>query len=425
RRGRLRPVCVGLRRRPPRRRDRSQPWGGCAVTVSVGPRPYFLINELDNVGNDGPNVTFCHPGLKATLRQCANTLTTFRFCPSNFVLGHCGAALQFLERTDRGHDVALRMGAGAAECDINLTKDKKLVCCHKRCNLHETTDVLARPRLVAKYSRPFRPVGPTPRASAKCCTTDFTLHEIQNEMYGRMSSRNRQAKTVEEYLSRPPELQTGLYLHDCPHSHADFVQVVNASGGNFVPEFKSLNGTVLSKLGLTREEFVQMVLDGYENMTDAERVCLQLFTWEDLYYLTNRTCYGKHVCPGQEPLSDVVRSTPASKELCTARRLWRLGNRAGHTHAAGARRAWGRRPYQLRLGGVGGKVGDFGVDPRAIPRDVRVLIEQSRLAGTLQTDADLLKVIYVLYKDVSVEAIFTDWPSVVSFYANCKGIRLR
>ena len=145
------------------------------TTVSIGPRPYFLINEMDN----------SNPELKSTLQKCALNIKSFR--PSNFVLGHRGAALQFPEHTDRSHDAATRMGAGIVECDINLTKDKQLICRHERCDLHLTTNVLVTP-LASKCTQPFRPaIGSLP-ATAKCCTTDFTLSEIQNQMCGRMVS---------------------------------------------------------------------------------------------------------------------------------------------------------------------------------------------------------------------------------------------
>ena len=48
--------------------------------VSIGPRPYFLINEMDN----------SNPELKSTLQECALNIKTFR--PSDFVLGHRGVS---------------------------------------------------------------------------------------------------------------------------------------------------------------------------------------------------------------------------------------------------------------------------------------------------------------------------------------------
>ena len=43
----------------------------------------------------------------------------------------------------------------------------------------------------------------------------------------------------------------------------------------------------------------------------------------------------------------------------------------------------------------------------------------SKLSEVLRSDMS-----DVLYEDVGAKAIFTDWPSVVTFYANCKGIAL-
>ena len=49
----------------------------------------------------------------------------------------------------------------------------------------------------------------------------------------------------------------------------------------------------------------------------------------------------------------------------------------------------------------------------------------SKLSRVLREDADILKVLDVLYEDVGIKAIWTDWPSIATFYANCKGIDLR
>jgi len=54
--------------------------------------------------NDTKVVGFTRPGLKKTLQQCIHNLKSFK--PSDFVLGHRGAALQFPEHTDRSHDAA-------------------------------------------------------------------------------------------------------------------------------------------------------------------------------------------------------------------------------------------------------------------------------------------------------------------------------
>ncbi len=72
------------------------------------------------------------------------------------------------------------MGAGIQECDVTFTKDKKLVCRHSQCDLHTTTNVVAIPELNAKCTTPFKPaVKGSAAATAKCCTSDFTLDELK------------------------------------------------------------------------------------------------------------------------------------------------------------------------------------------------------------------------------------------------------
>eukprot|EP00984_Skeletonema_dohrnii_P013081 scaffold5388_cov151-Skeletonema_dohrnii-CCMP3373.AAC.1 len=316
--------------------------------VSIGPRPYFLINEMDN----------SNPELKRTLQKCTLNIKSFR--PSDFVLGHRGAALQFPEHTDRSHDAATRMGAGVVECDINLTKDKQLICRHEMCDLHLTTNVLMTP-LASKCTKQFRPaIGNLP-ATAKCCTTDFTLSEIQTQMCGRMSSSNKHAKTPQQYISHTKSFQTELYAHDCPHiqSHKNFIDVV---------------------------------LHDY-NSTDPSRVYFQGFEWEDLYY---------------------VAKTPFGLNTFALDKNWLALTYTRH-----------------QLLNYFHPLVDNGVT--AIAPSISMLLEvdtENNLVPTLyakvlRTDSDVIKVLDVLYEDVGIMAIWTDWPSVATFYANCKGISLR
>ena len=58
--------------------------GRSEVNVQLGPRPFFLINDMA----DSP--------LKRKLQQCS---AAERYQPSNFSIGHRGAPLQFPEHT--------------------------------------------------------------------------------------------------------------------------------------------------------------------------------------------------------------------------------------------------------------------------------------------------------------------------------------
>src|SRR5919106_3087773 len=109
--------------------------------VQVGPRPYFLVDDMD----PGP--------LKTTLQQCSEKPLK----KTDFSIGHRGAALQFPEHTKESYEAAARMGAGIVECDVTFTNDKQLVCRHAQNDLHTTTSILAIPELAAKCTKGFTP----------------------------------------------------------------------------------------------------------------------------------------------------------------------------------------------------------------------------------------------------------------------------
>jgi glycerophosphoryl diester phosphodiesterase len=68
------------------------------LLVQLGPRPYYLVDELD----DG--------ALKDKLDSCKNEPKS----TSSFSISHRGAPLEFPEHSRQGYDAAARMGAG--EC---------------------------------------------------------------------------------------------------------------------------------------------------------------------------------------------------------------------------------------------------------------------------------------------------------------------
>ena len=113
-----------------------QPRSAEDYLVSLGPRPYYLINNM----TDGP--------LKTKLQSCENLPQTI----NKFSIGHRGGGtLQFPEETKQSEDAGARMGAGVLECDVSFTADRKLVCRHSLCDLHTTTNILLHPELAAKF----------------------------------------------------------------------------------------------------------------------------------------------------------------------------------------------------------------------------------------------------------------------------------
>jgi glycerophosphoryl diester phosphodiesterase len=159
------------------------------ASVQLGPRPYYLVDDMQ----PGP--------LKERLEQCSEG----PFRPSDFSIGHRGAAMQFPEHTRESYVAAARMGAGVLECDVTFTSDRELVCRHSQCDLHTTTNILAIPELAEKCSVPFTPADAatgTP-ANAQCCTSDITLAEFKS-LCGKMDASDPNATTVEQYLGGTP-----------------------------------------------------------------------------------------------------------------------------------------------------------------------------------------------------------------------------
>src|SRR5262249_17283215 len=162
--------------------------------VQVGPRPYYLIEAMD----DGP--------LKEALQQCSEKPLK----KTDFSIGHRGGGtLQFPEHTKESHEAGARMGAGIQECDVTFTKDGELVCRHDQCALHNTTNILTDKMLAPKCSQPFSPAqfdasgNLTKPASALCCTSDLSLDEFKT-LKGKMDASNPEAQTEAEFQGGTP-----------------------------------------------------------------------------------------------------------------------------------------------------------------------------------------------------------------------------
>src|SRR5262245_14548227 len=157
---------------------------GVNVQVQVGPRPYYLVNDMDE------------GALKDELLSCREQPMK----PTQFSIGHRGATMQFPEETAESIQAGARMGAGILECDVTFTRDRQLVCRHSQCDLHSTTNILTIPELAAKCTQPFRPADPASArpASAKCCSSDLSLAEFRR-LRGKMDGANPNARTIEDY----------------------------------------------------------------------------------------------------------------------------------------------------------------------------------------------------------------------------------
>jgi glycerophosphoryl diester phosphodiesterase len=156
--------------------------------VSLGPRPYYIINNMTS------------SPLKTKPESCENG----PFSVTGFSIGHRGGGtLRFPEETVEATMAGARMGAGILECDVSFTKDRGLVCRHSLCDLHTTTNILLHPELAKKCTVPFTPANATSPANALCCTTDITTAEFQS-LCGKQDGFNASAKNVKDYQYGTP-----------------------------------------------------------------------------------------------------------------------------------------------------------------------------------------------------------------------------
>ena len=200
---------------------------GGPAAVQLGPRPFFLVDDM----TDGP--------LKNELESAPRPVQT-----SDFSIGHRGAALQFPEHTRESYDAAARMGAGILECDVTFTKDRELVCRHAQCDLHTTTNILARRWPRSARSRSRRP------CSTRTATLTRRRRRVPHQRHharrvqdaarqdGRVDPR---AHTVAEYLGGTP---TSAPTSTRPTSgtlltHKESIELFKKLGVKMTPELKA------------------------------------------------------------------------------------------------------------------------------------------------------------------------------------------
>ena len=284
-----------------------------AHSVQVGPRPYFLIEDME----DGT--------LKQRLQRCADRPLK----KSDFSIGHRGAPLQFPEHTKESYAAAARMGAGILECDVTFTKDRELVCRHSQCDLHTTTNILATD-LATKCSEPFTPAEFDPLtgerikpASAKCCTSDITLAEFKT-LEGKMDAANPDATTVEEYLDGTPSWRTDLYTgRGTLMSHTESIELFKDLGVKMTPELKTPSVPMPYDGDYTQEDYAQQMIDEYEAAgVGPEDVYAQSFNLSDiLYWISSEPEFG-----GQ---AEVILNEKGADDAGEA------GNPVGHVYHEG------------------------------------------------------------------------------------------
>jgi glycerophosphoryl diester phosphodiesterase len=284
---------------------------GKPQNVQVGPRPYFLVEDMDS------------SPLKHRLQLCSEKPLR----KTDFSIGHRGAGLQFPEHTKESYEAAVRMGAGIVECDVTFTKDKELVCRHAQNDLHTTTNILDTP-LAATCIKPFTPATFNPDgslatpATAECRTSEITLAEFKT-LKGKMDGFNDKATTVKDFMAGTPNFRTDLYASKGTlMTHAESIELFKELDVKMTPELKF--PTVQMPFdNFTQEQYAQKMIDEYKAAGVSPRdVWAQSFNQPDiLYWIKNEPAFGKQAVflddanLPNELAADATKNRPGSARI--------------------------------------------------------------------------------------------------------------
>lgn len=386
-------------------------------SVQLGPRPFFLVNEMSE------------SSLKRELKNCAENKPFFT--RSSFSIGHRGAPLLFPEHTKESYEAAARMGAGVLECDVTFTKDKELVCRHAQNDLHTTTNILATP-LAAKCTKPFSPAVfdaagnlVTP-ASAECRTSDITLAEFRT-LRGKMDAFNPRATTATEYLGGTANWRTDLFSGPTSGTlltHKESIALFKKLGVQMTPELKSPSVTMPFN-GFTQEAYAQKMIDEYKQAGVKPRnVWPQSFDKRDVnYWIAREPAFGKQAVYLDD--ANVVADLPGYSELVS--------------YKAEGINIVAPPIFALLTTSSSGDIvpSQYARDAKAAGLDIITwTLERSGILAdggngfyyqtfdsAIKREGDVFRVLDVLAKDVGILGIFSDWPATTTFYANCAGLK--
>lgn len=393
---------------------------GKIQNIQVGPRPFYLIENMD----DSP--------LKRSLEQCFEKPMK----KSDFSIGHRGAGLQFPEHTKESYEAAARMGAGILECDVTFTSDKELVCRHSQCDLHTTTNILLTP-LAAKCSEPFTPAEFDPvtgertkDASAKCCTSDITLEEFKT-LCGKMDAADLNATTVEQYVGGTPNYRTDLYATcGTVMSHAESIELFKKLGVKMTPELKSPSVDMPYQGDYTQQEYAQQMIDEYTSAgVPPRKVFAQSFNIDDVrYWIKNTPAFGSQAVylDGRNDVEGFDHTnpdtwSPSMEELADgdvniiAPPMWMLLKVDDKGKIVPS-------VYAERAKAAGLDIITWTLERSGLLKDGGGWYYQT-VTDAIDNDGDMYTVLDMLAKDVGILGIFSDWPGTVSYYANCMGLK--
>ncbi len=386
------------------------PAAAVAGTVQLGPRPAYLIDQMD----DSP--------LKQKLASCAD----MTFQKNDFSIGHRGAAMMFPEHTKESYNAAATMGAGIVECDVTFTADKELVCRHAQNDLHTTTNILATD-LAPKCTAGFSPANGGTAASAECRASDITLAEFKT-LNGKMDAADSNAKTLDAFLNATANWRTDLYAtKGTVMTHAETIEHFKKLDVKFTPELKTPS-VEMPFDGFSQDDYAQKMIDEYKAAgVPASDVWAQSFNLEDvLYWIENEPEFGKQAVYLDDSY-DIEGWSPQKPET------W--------THKMSDLKAMGVNyiapPMWALVALENGEIVPSTYAKEANAAGLNLITWTLERSGPLangggwyfqtikeatNNDAMYFELLDVLAQEVGIKGMFSDWPATTTYYANCMSI---
>ena len=233
-------------------------------------------------------------------------------------------------------------------------------------------------------------------------------------------------------IGTTPDWRTNMYSYSCAETMSlkEQIEQVDAYGLNFTAEAKTPEVPMPFEGDYTQEDFVQQIVDTFNDADiDPSRVWLQSFLPADIYYwIDNTPEYGQQAVYLDERADTIpvvgyelaVASLPGLAERgvkIIAPSIWQLVTADNATneivpssYAIAAKEAgleiitWSfERSGPLSIAGGG--------------------YYYSSISNLIQNDGDEYKVIDVVAQKVGATKIFADWPSAITYYANCFGLK--
>jgi glycerophosphoryl diester phosphodiesterase len=353
------------------------------------------------------------------------------FFPTDFSIGHRGAALQFPEHTKESYEAAARMGAGIVECDVTFTADGQLVCRHAECDLHTTTNIVATP-LNTSCSVPW--TGPPPAPGPLCCASDLTLAQFKT-LQGKMDASNPNASTAAGFLGGTASWRTDLYTgRGTLMTLQESIELNERMGVKHTPELKEGNPDRIDAIFGSQANYAQAMIDVFRDAgVDPKDVWAQSFNKDDvLYWVQHEPYFGRQAVY----LDDIDPTDLGAFPPLTLAELQEL-------KAKGVRIIAPPIPALLAVNGAGKIVPSsyaltikkFGFDIITWTLERSDLRRGAAHAGfyfafdpkgvAVKKDSDMYKALDVLARELRILGIFSDWPGTVTYYANCMLTRSR